>query len=120
MTITNALQNALWACYTYTLSENHLPADQRIVCFSWVQRIYQREFGQALHNGHLRQLATLGLLERADTSRQGNRRYYRLTSAGLEEARRVEGAPSTTARLVHSGGAVNQHEKTPRIKVTTQ
>jgi DNA-binding PadR family transcriptional regulator len=77
-----------------------------------VQRIYQREFRQALHNGHLRQLATLGLLERADTSRQGSRRYYRLTFAGLEEARRDEGPPLSTARFVHPGGAVNQHEKT--------
>jgi DNA-binding transcriptional ArsR family regulator len=102
MTITSILRNALWACYTYTFSEHHLPADQRIVCFSWVQRIYQREFGHALHNTHLRQLATLGLLEKVDTSRQGNRRYYRLTSTGLEEARRKDCAPFSTAGSVQA------------------
>ena len=112
MAFPRIIRDALWACHTYTLSESHLPAEQRLVCFSWVQRIYESEFGQALHNAHLRQLAALGLLEKADTSRQGNRRYYRLTSAGLEEVRRNGGPSTSTALSFHSSAAVDPQGKT--------
>ena len=88
--LTPILRDALCACYRYSLSEHHLPEEERLVCFAWAKRIHRTEFGGALHNTHLRQLARLGFLAKSDTSRQGNRRYYRITNAGLQEARMIQ------------------------------
>jgi hypothetical protein len=90
MPLTILLREVLWACYTYSLTQDHLREEERFVCFSWVERIHRSEFGRSLHNGHLQQLASLGFLLKDDTSRQGNRRYYRITKVGLEEARRIQ------------------------------
>jgi hypothetical protein len=90
MALTSTLRDALWACYTYALTERHLPEDERLVCFSWAECIHRHEFGRSMHNGHLRQLARLGLLAKADTSRRGNRRYYQLTRLGLDVAQQLQ------------------------------
>ncbi|SRR6266542_856587 len=87
MELTSILRDALWACCTYVLTERDLPEEEQIVCFSWAERVHRAEFGRSLHNGHLRQLAKLGFLAKDDTSRGGDRRYYRITKEGLEYAR---------------------------------
>lgn len=89
MPLTPSLRDVLCACYAYTQTESHLPHDKRVVCFSWVKRLYHSEFGRPIHNGDLRQLAKLGFLEKDDTSRQGKRRYYRLTQLGQAAAQRL-------------------------------
>ena len=71
------LQRVLWACLTYWNTEQS-PCDERIVCYSWVARCYSKRFGQTFHQSRLQHLARLGLLIRDDTSRGGNRRYYRI------------------------------------------
>lgn len=83
-------RDALWACHMYSLTERHLPEQDRVVCLSWVNRVCQRELGRSLHNSHLQRLARLGLLAKDDTSRQGCRRYYRLTELGIQEAGRSQ------------------------------
>jgi hypothetical protein len=71
------LQRVLWACLTYWNTEQN-PLDQRAVCYSWVARCYKNRFGGAFHQSRLQHLARLGLLTKNDTSRGGNRRYYRI------------------------------------------
>jgi len=73
------LQRVLWACLTYWNGEQ-LPEDERAVCYSWVARCYQRRFGRTFHRSRLQKLARLGLLAKDDTSRSGNRRYYRINN----------------------------------------
>ena len=99
MTPTLVLQNALLAFYAYWLSEDGLSDDQRVVCCSWADRIHRSDYGRGLHNGRLRQLARLGLLAKADASRGGSRRYYRLTDAGLHEARSNPRSPGNRRSL---------------------
>jgi len=67
----------LWACLKYWETELLAP-EERSVCYSWVERLYRDRFGRTFHQSKLEQLAELGLLEKADTSRGGNRRYYRI------------------------------------------
>ena len=86
MRLNSADRAALWACHMYSLTERHLPEQERVVCLSWVNRICRRELGHSLHNSQLQRLARLGLLAKDDTSRQGRRRYYRLTEEGIHEA----------------------------------
>lgn len=74
------LQRVLWACLAYWNSEP-LPPDDRIVCYSWVARYYQNRFGATFHPSKLQDLSQLGLLTKGDTSRGGNRRYYRVNNA---------------------------------------
>ena len=79
------LQRVLWACLTYWNTEQN-PFSERAVCYSWVARRYKNRFGRALHQLRLQHLARLGLLTKDDTSRGGNRRYYRIKdSAQLAE-----------------------------------
>jgi hypothetical protein len=48
-----------------------------IFCGEWIRhRCEQKNI--PFHQGWLRKLATLGLLERLNTSRGGSRRYYRI------------------------------------------
>ena len=82
MTINEALidpelQRVLWACLTYWNTEPN-PFDERAVCYSWVARCYKGRFGGTFHQSRLQHLARLGLLTKDDTSRGGNRRYYRI------------------------------------------
>jgi hypothetical protein len=71
------LQRVLWACLTYWNTERN-PLNERAVCYSWVVRCYQDRFGGTFHQSRLQHLARLGLLTKDDTSRGGNRRYYRI------------------------------------------
>ena len=71
------LQRILWACLTYWNTEQN-PFDERAVCYSWVARCYKNRFGRTFHQSKLQHLALLGLLTKDDTSRGGNRRYYRI------------------------------------------
>jgi len=72
------LQRVLWACLSYWNSEPN-PPYERVVCYSWVARCYKNRFGGTFHQSSLQHLARLGLLTKHDTSRGGNRRYYRIT-----------------------------------------
>lgn len=71
------LQRVLWACITYWDTEQN-PFDERAICYSWVARCYKSRFGVTFHQSRLQHLARLGLLIKDDTSRGGNRRYYRI------------------------------------------
>jgi hypothetical protein len=51
-------------------------------CGEWIRNRCEQE-GVPFHQGWLRKLANLGLLEREDSSRGGNRRYYRINDAAL-------------------------------------
>jgi hypothetical protein len=82
MTINEALvdpelQKVLWACLTYWNTEPS-PFNERTVCYSWVVSSYEGRFGGRFHQSRLQHLAQLGLLTKHDTSRGGNRRYYRI------------------------------------------
>ena len=72
------LQRILWACLAYWNTEPN-PPDKRAVCYSWVARWYKDRFGETFHQSRLEQLARLGLLTKADTSRGGSRRYYQIS-----------------------------------------
>jgi hypothetical protein len=51
-------------------------------CGEWIRNQCERQ-GIAFHQGWLRRLANLDLLERLDSSRGGSRRYYRIKDAAL-------------------------------------
>lgn len=51
-------------------------------CGEWIRSRCEQE-GVPFHQGWLRKLANLGLLERLDSSRGGSRRYYRIRDAAL-------------------------------------
>src|SRR5260370_35614946 len=72
------LQRVLWACLAYWNTEPN-PPDKRAVCYSWVARWYKDRFGGTFHQSRLEQLARMGLLTKADTSRGWNRRYYQIS-----------------------------------------
>jgi hypothetical protein len=71
------LQRVLWACLTYWNTEPN-PVNERAVCYSWVVRCFKARFGTAFHQARLQRLARLGLLTKDESSRGGNRRYYRI------------------------------------------
>jgi hypothetical protein len=77
------LQRILMACLDYWNTE---PVE-RFVCFKWVLRRYQARFGGTFHQSRLGELERLGVLAKdGDTSRGGDRRYYRIIDpAGLAE-----------------------------------
>ena len=78
--IDTELQRVLWACLTYWNTEPN-PLDERAICYSWVARCYQNKFGGTFHQSRLQHLARLGFLTKDDTSRGGNRRYYRINDS---------------------------------------
>jgi hypothetical protein len=78
---TTELRRVLWACLTYWNTEPN-PIDNRAVCYSWVARCYEERFGETFHPSRLQHLARLGYLTKDDTSRGGNRRYYRISDPG--------------------------------------
>jgi hypothetical protein len=87
MTINQALidaesQRVLWACLSYWSTEPN-PVDERAICYSWVVRGYKDRFGRTFHQSRLRHLVRAGLLTQDDTSRRGNRRYYRISNPEL-------------------------------------
>ncbi len=71
------LQQVLWACYEYWQGET-LPPRERVICYSWVVRVYEDRFGTKFHHSKLRHLAKLGFLKEDSTSRGGQRRYYKI------------------------------------------
>jgi hypothetical protein len=78
--VARELQRILWACLAYWNTETLAP-EERLVCYSWVVRPHLERFRETFHQSKLEELARLGFLEKADTSRGGNRRYYRIPEA---------------------------------------
>jgi hypothetical protein len=78
--IDHELRQVLWACMTCWNTEPN-PVDERAVCYSWVVRCFEDRFGGTFHPSKLQHLARLGFLVKDDTSRGGNRRYYRISDA---------------------------------------
>jgi hypothetical protein len=70
-------RQVLSACFDYW-SREQLPEADRVICFAWVARVYRERFGLDLSRAKFDRLAALGLLEKADSSRGGRRRYYRV------------------------------------------
>ncbi len=73
------LQRVLWACYEYWRLED-LPPDERAVCYSWVFDLYEDRFDERFHQSNLSRLEKLGFLEKAESSRSGHRRYYKISN----------------------------------------
>jgi len=72
------LQRILLACLDYWSKEPCAPAEP-IICYKWVARCYQARFGGKFHQSRLGELERLGVLAKdGDTSRGGDRRYYRI------------------------------------------
>jgi hypothetical protein len=71
------LERVLWACYEYWRNIDQ-PEEERVICYSWVVTKYELRFGTRFHQSRLHELANFGLLELEDSSRGGNRRYYKL------------------------------------------
>jgi len=72
------LQRILLACLDYWSAEPCAPAEP-IICYKWVARCYQTRFGGTFHQSRLGELERLGVLAKdGDTSRGGDRRYYRI------------------------------------------
>lgn len=66
----NELQRIVTACLEY---------GNPVICYSWVVRLYEARYGRTFHQARLRQLERLGVLAKdGETSRRGNRRYYRI------------------------------------------
>ncbi len=85
-------RRVLWACYEYWATEP-LPVDERVICFKWVKRRFESRFGTKLTRREFDRAAKSGLLAKADTSRGGDRRYYRLVDP--EQLRQVGSTFST-------------------------
>jgi hypothetical protein len=68
----------LWACYEYWSTQKSTPIDQREICYTWVVGKFEDKYGYRFHQSKLRFLVDLGFLHKGDSSRSGNRRYYRL------------------------------------------
>ena len=73
------LQQILWACYEYWKGMTESPSE-RVICYKWVQRVYEKKFAATFHQSKLQRLAYLEFLSKADTSQGGNRRYYSIAS----------------------------------------
>src|SRR5687767_11008083 len=87
------LQQILWACHDYW--EGIEEASNRAICYSWVLPRYKEKFGTEFHQSRLNRLVSLGYLEKDDTSRGGNRRYYKLANPSqLSEALKKWGLSS--------------------------
>ncbi len=72
------LQKVLWACHDYWKRES-LPMAERAICFAWVVKPHRSRFKTGFHQSALARLARLGFLQKDDSSRGGNRRYYKLS-----------------------------------------
>jgi hypothetical protein len=75
-----ALQRVLWAAFNYWNNEE-LPAGERAICYNWVLGPHKERFHTTFHHSRLLQLEKLGLLQKAELSRGGGRRYYRIIDA---------------------------------------
>jgi hypothetical protein len=73
------LQRVLWACYKWWQGDP-LPAHDRSVWYGWVIGPYKDRFGTQFHQSRLYRLTKLGFLKQDNTSRGGNRRYYKLVT----------------------------------------
>jgi len=72
------LQGIVLACLDYWSAGSCAPAEP-IICYKWVARCYQARFGGTFHQSRLGELERLGVLAKdGDTSRGGDRRYYRI------------------------------------------
>jgi hypothetical protein len=78
------LQRVLWAAVDYWNREEQ-PVDERVICYKWVLGVYKSRFRGSFHHSKLLQLEKLGFFQKADVSRDGSRRYYRIA-----DVRRVE------------------------------
>lgn len=70
-------QQVLWACYKYWQDES-LPANERVICYSWIVGPYNKRFNAKFHPSKLRHLTKLGFLKEDDSSKGGHRRYYEI------------------------------------------
>ncbi|HEX9292933.1 MAG TPA: hypothetical protein VF873_04530 [Gemmatimonadales bacterium] len=87
------LQRVLSACYEVWKREN-LPPDQRLLCYSWILPLYEDRFGKGFHPSRLAQLGTAGLLEKYVSTRNGARRYYKLSDPDRVESLLREWSPT--------------------------
>ena len=71
------LKKILWACYEYWESISQSPSD-RSICYSWILGTYENKFGSKFHQSKLNRLVKLGFLQKDESSRGGNRRYYKI------------------------------------------
>lgn len=69
----------LWACYDYWRREPITVVD-RAICYTWVVKPHKNRFGVSFHQSAFGRLARLGFLTKDDTSRGGNRRYFKLVN----------------------------------------
>jgi hypothetical protein len=93
------LQAILWACLDYWSADSCAPS-QAVICYKWVERRYRAMFGGTFHQSRLAELERLGVLAKdGDTSRGGDRRYYRiLDPVGLSELLKSGGKEYVTAK----------------------
>lgn len=85
------LQRILWACYEYWRKES-LSTHEKSICYAWIVRVYEEKFGVKFHHSALQKLVKFGFLQPDETSRGGNRRYYRIVN------------PDRIRRLLHKFG----------------
>lgn len=74
------LRRVLCACYEYWRDEVEVSPLERFICYSWVRDLYKRRYGDDFHQAKLGKLVALGLLEKQESSRGGDRAYYRLVN----------------------------------------
>ena len=71
------------------------PPAERTVCYSWVEPKCRELFGTTFHQSVLEKLAESGHLSKADASRAGRRRYYKVNHPQMLEAICPRPAPNT-------------------------
>lgn len=78
-------RRVLWACLQ-CWKESSRPIDERDFCYEWVIGRYREQFAESFHQAALQQLARMGLLEKLDATRGGDRRYYTFVDAAQVES----------------------------------
>jgi len=76
--IDSEIERVLMICHEYWSTEP-VPVPDRVICYKWISRPYEARFGAKLTRAAFDRVARSGFLEKADTSRGGHRRYYRVT-----------------------------------------
>ena len=67
----------LAACLYYAETEP-LPESERVICYSWINRVHTRRHNAVAPRKAFNALIKAGWLKKADSARGGSRRYYTL------------------------------------------